>query len=817
MTTIFNDIKFSIRQLVKSPGFTSVAVISLALGIGAATAIFSLVNAILLRSLPVPNPHELRVLHWTGIDTRIPSLNGGVSLNGNLRTAESVSHLMFLSLREHCAAQTDIFGYSMIRVTARARSEAFSATGMMVSDNFLSGLGLRPFIGRLFNAGEDYTGAATNVVISYDWWERHFDHDLGVLGQAVVLSNTSFTIIGVLPRRFSGVRPGSPSEFYVPMAAQSQFLFNPITATRHWFVRLMARLKPGSSDSQLQAALDVVFAREAGEVMEEPKMLVKPGHGGPDFDRNRYRKPLLLMLGVVCIIIMVACINLAGLLLSRGAVRRHELAVRAALGAGRWRLVRQSLIESLVLALLGGGIGVLLAIWGKTAISRLLAGSAEGLRYDFSIDLTVLGFSLLTAVVTAVLSGLLPALLAGRVSPLSGLKSRITLGAPRLKVGKVLVASQICLSLLLLTGAGLYVRTLVNLVNIDVGFDTERLLLFRLHPSSAGYEGMRRTAFYERVQNELAALPGVRNATLIQNPLISNSSWEVDFTFPNRPVSTSETLWTQRQTVGETFFATMGISLLQGRGFKDTDTEGAPRVVVVNETFARTFLPNENPLGQTIHTFDGDSQIIGICHDCKYRNIKEQVGPTVYFSFRQYSPRGAFFAVRTALPPLTLTPAVRKAVSTIDPDISVFGITTQKAVRDGTISQERLFATLCGALSGFALLLSCIGLYGLMAYHVARRTSEIAIRIAIGATGFQIAKPVLRETLLLAAIGIGAGLPAVFAVTRLIKSQLYGVQPHDPVTLGVVIVTLVAVALFAAWIPARRAAKVDPMEALRYE
>jgi predicted permease len=620
--------------------------------------------------------------------------------------------------------------------------------------------------------------------------------------------------------------PGDPSEFYVPMAAQSQFLYRPITENFHWFVRLMARLRPGVSDAQLRATLDVAFAREASVIMKEPRMLMEPGRAGLAIDRNNYRKPLLLMLGVVGLVMLVACANLAGLSLARGAAREHELAVRAALGAGRWRLIRQSLTESLVLALLGGGLGVLVAVWGKTAISRLLAGSADGLHYDFSLDLTVLSFSLATALVTALLSGLLPALRAGRVDPLDGLKSRGALGAPRLRTGKVLVAAQVCLSLLLLTDAGLYVRTLVNLTHIDAGFSTERLLLFQLNPGGAGYDDpAQRATFYGQVQDSLSTVPGVRGATFLGNPLLDNSGWSGAFFFPDRFADYRENMQSYRLTVGETFFATMGIPVLQGRGLSAADAEGAPEVVVVNETFAREYSPDKNPLGRTVHILMDDWRIVGVCRDAKYLNVKEAAPPTVYFPFRQisYMPsmrnnyRSAYFALRTALPPMALTTAARKAVAAIDPNVPLANITTQEAVRDKNINQERLFATLCGALAGLALLLSCIGLYGLMAYHVARRTSEFAIRMALGATRRNIADPILREALLLAAFGVAIGVPVALALARFIKSQLYGVAPTDPVTLIGAGVLLIAVAVLAAWIPARRAAKVDPMAALRCE
>jgi len=828
MLTLLQDLRYGLRMLAKNTGFTAVAVLSLALGIGAGTAVFSLVNAILLRSLPVPNPQELRVIRWTGDYVHMTSLNEPLATtSGSRMSAHSVTHPAFLNLREQGAALANIFGFQPLQdITARAKSEAFTTRGMMVSDNFFSGLGVHPFMGRLLNAEEDFKGSATSVVITYDWWERHLALDPGVLGQTVVLDGTGFTVVGVLPPEFSGVVPGDPSEFYVPMAAQSQFLYRPITESYHWFVRLMARLRPGVSDTQLRATLDVAFAREAGAIMKDPRILMEPGRGGLAIDRNNYRKPLLLMLGVVGLVMLVACANLAGLSLARGATREHELAVRAAIGAGRWRLVRQSLTESLVLASLGGGFGVLVAMWGKTAISRLLAGSADGLHYDLSLDLTVLSFSLATALVTGLLSGLLPALRAGRVDPLGGLKSHGALSAPRLRAGKVLVAAQVCLSLLLLTGAGLYLRTLVNLTHIDAGFNTESLLLFQLNPGGAGYDDVaRRTTFYAQVQDSLSAIPGVRGATFLGYPLLNNTGWSGWFFLPDRFADYREGMQSYRLTVGETFFATMGIPVLQGRGLSAADAEGAPEVVVVNETFAREYSPDRNPVGRTVHILMYDWRIVGVCRDAKYLNVKEAAPPTVYFPFRQisYMPsmrnnyRNAYFALRTALPPMALTTAARKAVAAIDPNVPLANITTQDAVRDRNINQERLLATLCGALAGLALLLSCIGLYGLMAYHVARRTREFAIRMALGASRRNIADPILREALLLAALGVAIGVPVALTLARFIKSQLYGVAPTDPVTLIGAGVLLIAVAVLAAWIPARRAAKVDPMAALRHE
>lgn len=820
-----NDLKFAFRQLLKNPGFTAVAVISLALGIGANTAIFSLVNAVLLRSLPVPNPHELRILQWSGREAKTGTFTGSMRTVGQRSIADSFTYSQYRALREHCSTQADIFGYTALGgVTARTRGEAFVAGGLLVTDNFFTGLAVRPVLGRLFLAEDDVPGAAPVVAISYDWWEKQFSLDPNVLGRAITLNGNSYIIAGVLPREFRGVTPGSrENEFYVPMSAQPRLLpgFSK-SAPDHWWVKLMARKKPGAKDAQLHAALDVVFAAQAASVMKEPRVELSCGRAGPAHDREFYRKPLFILLGAVGTVLLVACANLAGLSLARGAARQHELAVRAALGAGRRRLIRQSLTESLMLALLGGALGVVLAVWGKTAVSRLLAGSSEGLRYDLSLDLTVLGFTLLTALVTALLSGLLPALRAGGVDPLGGLKDRAALGAPRLRAGRTLVTSQVALSVLLVVGAGLYLRTLLNLVRINPGFNTENLLLFSVDPAAAGLRDVAMTSFYERVQESLSAIPGVRAACLVQLKLLSGGMSGGSFKLPAHPELDGKVPFFYRLTVGETFFATMGIPIRLGRGFMAADGEGATKVVVVNEAFAREYLSNEYPIGQVLRTdaWTGpplDWQIVGVCRDAKYTGLKADVPPTVYFTYRQDRIGASYFALRTAVPPLSLVTAARKAVAAVDPNVPLSDITTQKAVRDQGISQEAMFAVLCGALAGLAVLLSCIGLYGLMAYHVACRTGEIGIRMALGATRRNIASPILREALWLVLAGLGVGVLVALALARLIKGQLYGVDPADPITLAGGAVLLIGVALLSALIPAQRAAKVDPMEALRAE
>jgi predicted permease len=600
-------------------------------------------------------------------------------------------------------------------------------------------------------------------------------------------------------------------------------------------------LKSGVSDAQFRAALNVAFVSVAQGIMDDPKILVTDGRAGPEGERGRYRDTLMLLLGVVGLVLLVACANLAGLSLARGNARQQEFAVRAALGAGRGRLILQLLTESLLVAALGGGLGVVIAIWGKTIISRLLAGSPDGLQYDTTLDFRVLAFALCAVVVTAVLSGLIPAFRAGTADARAGLKERTTFGTPRRLSGRFLVAGQIAFSLVLVAGAGLYIRTLVNLVHIDPEFPTENLLLFQVKPGNAGYKEPRTTAFYDRVQQSLSAIPGVRSAAFTQYALLGRVVASGSFKLPGHPsdgeiegeINQNGTLersqarghafanGPRRQsyqlTVSETFFATMGIGMLHGRGLGEGDGSQAPKVVVVNESFARKFLPNESPIGQAINLHGSDWRVVGVCRDFKYGDITQENSPTLYFSFRQASIGDGFFALRTTLPPLSMASAARKAVGAIDSDIPLIAVETQEQVRDATLSQERMFAVLCGSLAVFAVLLSCIGLYCLMAYQVARRTGEIGIRMALGATRRQIAVPVLREALLLGALGAAVGLPLTIALTRLIRSNLYGVEPSDPSTLCGAIAILLVVAVIAAWLPARRAAKVDPMVALRHE
>ena len=608
------------------------------------------------------------------------------------------------------------------------------------------------------------------------------------------------------------------------MSAQPQLVpSRPLDSPNRWWVQIMGRLAPGANETQAQASLGVLFQQVlAGSTtkMDQPGIRLQDGSRGPLMLRQRLALPFLALTGVVGLVLVIACANLAGLLLARGGARQHEMAVRSAVGAGRWRLVRQSLTESLVLSLIGGGLGLVVAGWGKRLLLGFLALAPDGFHFDLRTDSNVLVFTLGLSVLTALVFGRLPAFRASRVDPLAGLKSQSAMGAPRLRLGRVLVVVQVAVSVLLVVGAGLMLRSFANLRQLDPGFDPENLLLFRIDPGQAGYDGQRLIAFYDRTRAAIAAIPGVRSVAFSDFALASDSFSSETIELPSREKRPGEDWQAAVLAVSEDFFHTMAIPLLLGRGFNDADAATAPPVAVVNETFARRFFPGEDPIGQTFLLQDGTGrtfQIVGLSRDAKYDQMRAVVPPLMYLSQRQRTQAGVCFQVRSVLPPLALVPAVRKAVATLDPGVPLSRIKTQEQQIEQSLSADRLFASLGSGLALLAVLLSCIGLYGLMAYNLARRTREIGIRMALGATSANVARPILRESVVLAATGLAVGVPIALALARLIKSQLYGVAPADPATLIGTSVLLMGVAIVSAWIPARRAMGINPVEAMRCE
>ncbi len=822
------QLRYAARGLRKSPIFTLVAVGTIAVAIGSGTAVFSLLHAILLRSLPVPAPEQLRIVHWAGSDVHMRSLNDFYNrVVGNVSENESVNHPTFTALRDGAADLADVLGYvPLLEVTALSNQQAFAATGLMVSDNFFSTLGVTAELGRTFQPGDEAAGVPL-AVISHRLWQSHFGGDPTVLGRTLRMHGVLHEIVGVLPAGFAGIRPGQATDLYVPLTANSPFLYVGLGDDWHWFIRLLARVHPGVTDAALAGQLGGIFADHARDSMTDPHLVLRDGSGGLNFDRDTYRAPLQLMLLVTGLVLLVACANLAGLSLARGAARQHELAVRQALGAGRRRLIRQAFIESAELATLGGAGGLLLALWLQHGLSILLAGHADGLAYTLSLDGQVLAFALLAAAATAFLAGLLPAWRAGGIDPLQGLRSRGAVGAPSLRWGRVLVVAQICLSLIVLAGAGLTVRSLQKLRDIDPGFTTDGLTVLHLSPASAGYADASRIGFYHRAQAALAALPGVESVGLLQfRPLTGERSiGGVDFTsLP--PAEPGHERYTYRQMVSPGTLATLGIPLVAGRAIEPSDGADAPKVVVVNEAFVRHNLPpGTDPLGHTFPMWGAVWRIVGVAADAVFTDVKEAPPPTSYFPVDQRfydryaatSVASANLVLRSSLDPAALTRAARQALREVDASVPVTHPAPLSALLNQNLGRERMIASLGTLLAGLALFLCAIGLYGLIAYDVTRRQGELAVRMAIGARRDQIARPILRDTLTLALIGIGLGLPGLWASTRLLQSQLHGVKAHDPATLLAAVALLLLLAALAAIIPAWRATRIDPLVALRGE
>ena len=828
MSAFLNDVKYGIRQLGKNPGFTTVAVVSLALGIGVNTAIFSLLNAVWMRSLPVPNPHELRVVNWSGYNTRLSHYSGGAGDGMRGRSGATVSgsfpYPVYRDFKERVDGCSDVFAFTgLFGLTVVGPKGAATTDALMVSGDFFEGYGAQALIGRTLGPGDESSQADPVAVITYRWWEKEYDLDPEVIGQMMTVNKHQFTIVGVMPRTCCGPQVGDMAQVYVPMSAQPAL--SPayhLDARDHWWTTIMVRLEPRADETQVQAAMQGLFLQTLsvpgqGTQMDDPEIVLVDGSRGLLGIRKQMAIGLAILMGAVGLVLMIACANLAGLLLARGAARRQELTVRAAMGAGRGRLIRQLLTESLVLSLVGAGLGVLVAIWIIAAVLSLFPASLDNFHLDVGIDLRVLLFAVGAALVTSLLFGLLPALRVTRVDLCSGLKSQKTLGIPGLRLGKVLVAAQVSLSVLLLVATGLLLQTLINLYQIDLGFRTDKILVFGLNPGQAGYERAEAVRLYDQVEASIANLPGVRNVSLSSDSLLGGRRASSAFSIPGRVQQADKHLQADTINVSEAFFQTMDIPLLRGRTFEKTDTASQPGVVIANEALVRTCFANEDPLGQSIRMGEKDYTIVGLSKNTKYSHVRTDIQSTLYFSHRQTLPKAMVFEVRTAGEPLALVPTIRQIVADLDRTIPLEQIATQAQLFKASITPERLFTYLCSSLALLGVLLSCIGLYGLLAFMVTRRTGEIGVRMALGAAPRDVAWPVMRSALWLAVFGLLIGIPAALALTRVLRSVLFGVTPHDPITIVASVLLILSVAALAAWIPARRAAKIDPMEALRYE
>lgn len=850
LESLVQDLRYGLRQLRRSPGFTAVVVLSLALGIGANTAIFSLIDAVMLRMLPVKNPQQLVLLNWVSPEKpammRVQTGFQSTDATGRL-VSPSFSYTSFEEFREHNAVFSSLFGFDQLgRANVNIDGQANLAKGVLVTGDYFSGLGVSPMLGRAITEEDEEASAPRVAVISYGYWSRQFGRSRAALGKAITINGVPFTVVGVAPPKFVGVIPGYTVDVWVPLVQNPKLLPwgashipgepSPFTPRDWWWLMMMGRLKPGVTVQQANTQLEVLFQQSITANLKAPPkpqfiphIQLQPAGKGVQVLRKSLANRLWVLMIAVGLVLLIACANVATLLIARSTARQKEIAVRLSLGASRSRLVRQLLSESVLLACIGGALGLLFAQWGSRALLLLMSNGGQPLNLDVHLDARVLGFTAAVSMLTGVLFGIAPALKSTRIDLTPALKVGAghlsTVGQrTRLGLGKSLVVVQVALSLLLLVGAGLFVRTLGNLEDQNLGFSPHHLLLFGIDPTHNGYKGQHLIDFYGRLLQRLQGLPRVESATMSTVTLISGSgaSWTV--TIEDHKPEPGQNMDVNWNGVGPSFFKTMGIRLLLGRGIKQGDTSNSPKIAVVNEAFAQRFLGGRNPIG---HRFrfesrgdaNRDYEIVGMAQDAKYANLRIAPRPTAYLPFSQMPvPLGRIhFELRTASDPMAFVPTVRRVVRELDPDLPLADIKTQSEQIAETLVQERLFARLSSFFGGVALILACIGLYGLMAYTAKRRTGEIGIRMALGAQRSDILKMVMKETLAMVALGIVIGILASLAATRLISNMLYGLKPTDPLTLAIATSVILGVVMLAGYLPARHASRVDPAAALRSE
>lgn len=819
--TMLQDLRFAIRVLLRSPVYTSVVVLTLAIGIGANTAIFSLVDAVLIKMLPVRNPEQL-----VAIDT---FNQRGERIN--------FSYPLFVQLRDKTQTFKEVFtaidGASDLEMTGPG-DQTLPVEVQLVSGEYFPVLGVNAIAGRTLTVEDNKVqGAHPVAVISYSFWRNTLGGDTSIVGKGIKLKDQPFTIVGVTPAEFFGESVGRAPDIWVPLMMQPQlnrgesFLEMP---NMGW-LSVMARLEPGKSQQQAQAELAVWLSQvqsDQGELGRNARRLrnveIVSGSKGLSQTRNKFSKQLWILMTVVGLLLLIACANVANLLLVRATARAREVAIRLAIGAGRWRLIRQFLTESLLLAFSGGVLGLMFAWWGSSLLLVMASEGAAPIPINVSPNLRILGFTTLVALITAVLFGLTPALSATRQDVNTTLKLN-TVASPQLSLSRLLVIVQVALSLLLITGAGLFVQTLLNLRTRDLGFDAAKVLQFRIDARAAGYKEEQFPELSGRLVNTLKSVPGVVSVSMADSGFRTGNSRTCCIAVEGYTFSATEDrqITTGRVTPG--YFQTIGLPLLTGRDFHQQDvppqdkTARKPsKVAIINAAMARRYFGDANPIGKRFGWGDPpdvkyDTEIVGVANNAIYGNLREETSSLIYFP----SSRGEILVVRAAGAPDSVIASISNEIKSIDRNLLISGIKTIPQLIDQTLTMEKLLAKLSSFFGVLALLLAAIGLYGIMAYAVVRRTKEIGIRMALGAQPNRVRWMVMRETLLLVLVGVLIGVPAAIASTRLVSSLLYGLKPTDPITVVVAILVIVVSAILAGFLPARAASRVDPTVALKYE
>ena len=835
MRTLLDELRYAVRVLAKSPTFALVAILSLALGIGANTAIFTLLDQVLLRYLPVAAPDQLVLLEFSGAET------------GSLRSRDEgglyFSYPMYRDLRDRNAAFSGTIATSHAFVAVNWRGETERAVGELVSGNYFEVLGVRPALGRLFQQSDDLAPDRNPVaVLSYAYWQRRFGGDPSVLNQTIRLNGHPFAVIGVARDGFRSVVVGDAPDVFTPMLMKAQVTpgWNDLDVRRSRWLNIIARLKPGVTRQQGEATMNPLWRAlremELKEMHNPPKRfqteflnthlsLVEGAKGLSPLRRN-FRTPLFALMAMVGLVLLIACANVANLLLARAASRQKEISIRFALGASRAQVIRQLSIESVVLALAGGALGIAVATWAAALLLRSLPAQSElQLAFSSHPDPRTLAFTFALSLLTGIVFGLAPAWQATRVELAPALKEQagsVAGSGGQARFRRVLVASQTGLSLLLVVGAALMTRSLYNLKNQSLGFRTDHLLAFSIDPKLNGYTSAQIFSLYDRTLSAIGALPGIRSVSCARVGLLANERSGANITVAGYQDKEGEDMSPNMNSVGPGYFAALGIPLIAGREFSAADAQGAPKVAIVNEKFSHYFFGNDNAVGRWFGFGGGDVkldiQIVGVAKDAKYSKVRETPPRFIYLPYLQdKQPAGMTFYVRTAQNPAATAGLIRREVQLLDSNVPIKNLETMDQQIDDSLFLERVVAALSASFGLLATVLAAIGLYGVLSYMVARRTREIGIRVALGATRAKIVRLVMAEVALLGGIGIVAAIPVSLALSRYLKSQLFGLSSTDPLTFAGAALFLALVAAVAGYVPALRAMRVDPLTALRYE
>lgn len=848
-----DDLRYGFRILRKSPGFTSIAVASLALAIGANTTIFSVANEMLLEHLGVPHPGQLRLLTMSGDAKVVIHMIWGNAdelpdpdHQNQLVRYDGFTYPIYQQLRANNHVLEDLFAFKTLgRVNVTVSGAAQPADAQLVSGNFYQQLQAQPVLGRSILPSDDGApGTGMVAVISDGFWSRAFGRSPAVLGKVIDVDMTPVTIVGVNSRSFSGAESVQQSpDLFMPLSTMPFFRApfgdsGPVLAsTKLYWLQVMARTRPGFSDEQARASLDVALgaAVRATTTINQgdtlPHIMVEDGSKGLNYVAHQYAKPLYVLLAMVGAVLLMACANLANLMLARAAARHREMSVRLALGASRSRVLRQVLTESLLLSFMGGLLGLVLGYLCRSALPHLIAKAWDYSEMEVLFNWKVFAFTATITIGTGILFGILPAWAATRAEIGTALKQSAQTASRRRHVwtGKGIVAFQIAVSTVLVISAWLFLRTLINLNSVDPGFAVDHLVLFEIDAPSLRYPAPKDVALHARLEEALSAVPGVEGVTASDAPLLVGMQMITGFHVEGTPeveLSPSPedmSKFPRAADVGTDFISVMKIPMVAGRAFTRQDTETSPKVAIINQTLARRFFPHQNPLGKRFRPGPKGKdekwvEIVGVCADTRYDALRDNPPPMHFGLYRQQSEMGGLtYIIRTPRKPEAIVPSLRAAVQRIDPNLPLLDLRTQRQQIDADLQQERIFASLSTGFGLLALALACVGIYGIMAYTVAQRTNEIGIRLALGARRGQVRGMVLRESGWLAVAGVAIGIFVALGLGRLVESLLYGVKATDPLSVLGAALLLLAVALSSGWIPARRASRLEPMDALRHE